>query len=103
MPMLLVSEFLASTSKMWHLGQIAETMSRSSEISPAQPAFALGSGPFLPFWLTMRRHPLAFVHFGSPNMCRYWARSAPAFGSLNASTIAMVLPLPRLGDALVSL
>src|SRR6266567_3492363 len=38
----------ASTSVMWHLGQIAETMSRSSDSSSAQPASALGSGLLLP-------------------------------------------------------
>jgi hypothetical protein len=32
-----VSGLLASTSRMWQVGQIAETMSRSSEISSAQP------------------------------------------------------------------
>ncbi|MFB9691363.1 hypothetical protein [Amycolatopsis plumensis] len=36
--------WLASTSRMWQLGQMAETMSTSREISPAQPLSAVGSG-----------------------------------------------------------
>ncbi len=61
---------LASTSRMWQPGQIAETMSRSSEISPAQPASAEGSGAAWPFWLTFRKQPLAVVQAGSPNVER---------------------------------
>jgi hypothetical protein len=33
---------LASTSRMWQFGQIAETMSRSREISSAQPVLRRG-------------------------------------------------------------
>ncbi len=42
---------------MWQCGQIAETMSRSSDCSTAQSALALGSGLVRPFWFTMRRQP----------------------------------------------
>src|SRR5689334_21332012 len=80
----------ASTSRMWQFGQIAETMSISSEISSAQPVLLLGSGDVAPFWLTLRKQPLAVVHAGRPNWLRYTARSDSAFGSSKASTIAMV-------------
>src|SRR5262245_7636688 len=53
---------LASTSRMLQFGQIAETMSMSSEISPAQPASLAGNGLVAPFWLTWRKQPLAVVH-----------------------------------------
>ena len=33
---------LASTSRMWHFGQIAETMSRSRDVSWAKAAFGAG-------------------------------------------------------------
>ncbi|CAM5661292.1 hypothetical protein KAURM247S_06395 [Kitasatospora aureofaciens] len=33
---------LASTSRMWAFGAMAETMSRSREISPAQPVSEAG-------------------------------------------------------------
>jgi hypothetical protein len=39
-PRLAIEASLASTSRMWQFGQIADTMSRSSEISVDQP----GSG-----------------------------------------------------------
>ena len=52
---------------MWQFGQIAETMSTSSEISPAQPVSAVGSGLVAPFWLTFRKQPLAVVQAGRPN------------------------------------
>src|SRR5689334_7856786 len=83
---------------MWQLGQTAETMSRSSEISPAHPASGLGSGLVAPFWLTFLKQPFAVVHAGRPNCLRYAARSASAFGSSCASTIATVAPLPPDGS-----
>ena len=59
-----------STSRILQFGQIAETMSMSSEISPAHPAFVAGSGVALPSWLTFLKHPLAVVHGGRPNCDR---------------------------------
>ena len=53
---------------MLHCGQTAETMSRSREISPAQPALAAGSGPLAPDWFTLLKQPVP--HAGSP----YWLR-----------------------------
>src|SRR5215475_648239 len=79
----------ASTSRMWQPGQMAETMSRSSEISSAQPGSTRGY-LFLPFWSTLRKQPLAVVQAGRPNCDRYTPRSASAVGSSNASTIATV-------------
>jgi hypothetical protein len=61
---------LASTSRMWQVGQMAETMSTSSEISPAQPVLVGGSGLVAPFWFTFEKQPLAVVHGGSPNWDR---------------------------------
>jgi hypothetical protein len=55
---------VASTSRMWQSGQIAETMSRSREISPAQPVFVAGRGLACPLWLTLRKQPLAVVQAG---------------------------------------
>jgi hypothetical protein len=55
----------ASTSSRWQRGQTAETISRSSEISVAQPALARG-GVAPPRWLTLRKQPPALVHAGSP-------------------------------------
>jgi hypothetical protein len=54
---------------MWQLGQIADTMSRSSEISCAQPPFAAG-GVAPPLWLTFLKQPLSVVHGGSPKLLR---------------------------------
>ncbi len=87
-----------STSRILHSGQIAEAMSMSSAISPAQPASARGSGLAAPFWLTFRKQPLAVVHGGRPNWARYTARSASAFGSSNASMMATVAPLPAVAE-----
>jgi len=58
--------FFASTSRMWQFGQIAETMSRSSDSSVPQPVLpaAFGSGLALPSSLTLRKHPLP--HAGRP-------------------------------------
>src|SRR5258705_9404061 len=83
---------------MWQLGQIAETMSTSSEISPAQPVSGAGSGLAAPFWLTFLKQPLAVVQAGSPNCVRYWARSDSAFGSSCASTIATVVVVEDAGS-----
>ena len=73
-------------------------MSTSSEISWAQPAFLRGNGLALPFWLSLRKQPLAVVHADRPNCRRYTPRSASAVGSSNASTIATVCPLPAVAD-----
>src|SRR5436190_20469372 len=88
----------ASTSRTGQPGQIADTMSTSSEISPAQPALGTGSGAGWPTWLTLVKQPLAVVHAGSPNWARYTARSASAFGSSKASTMATVRPEPATED-----
>ena len=56
----------ASTSRILQSGQTAETMSTSSEISPAQPASGLGSGLAAPFWFTLRKQPFWVVHGGRP-------------------------------------
>ncbi len=60
---------LASTRMMWASGAIAETMSRSSDSSPAQPLLFFGS-VLVPVWLTCWKQPPAAVHAGSP----YWLR-----------------------------
>src|SRR5882672_8936408 len=88
---------------MWQLGQIAETMSTSSEISPAQPLSLVGSEVVEPVWLTFEKHPLAVVQAGRPYWERYVARSDSAFGSLYASTIATVTPLAPDVDRLYAL
>ena len=88
---------------MLQFGQIADTMSRSSDSSPAQPASLAGNGLVAPFWFTIRRQPLATVQAGRPNWLRYMARSAAAVGSLLASTIATVSPEPPAVDSLYAL
>src|SRR5215475_173917 len=88
---------------MWQLGQIAETMSRSSDSSPAHPELFGGNGVGAPFWFSICRQPLATVHAGRPNWLRYTARSLAAVGSLYASTIATVSPLPPDDDSLYAL
>jgi hypothetical protein len=67
MPRFVSDAVLASTSRMWQFGQIAETISMSSMISDAQPRFATGSGLVPPLWLTFLKHPFAVVQGGSPN------------------------------------
>ncbi len=57
---------------MWHFGQIAETMSRSREISSPQPTFAAGY-VVPPVWFTFLKQPLAVVQAGRPNCARYTA------------------------------
>src|SRR5258708_17510851 len=72
----------ASTSSMWHFGQIAETMSRSSDSSVAQSAFAAGSGLVCPNWFTILRQPLRVVHAPRWKWRREVARSDTALGSM---------------------
>ena len=55
---------------MLHRGHTAETMSRSSEISPAQPELAPGRLVVEPVWLTFVKQPLAVVQAGRPNCAR---------------------------------
>src|SRR5439155_9304471 len=83
----------ASTRTTLQFGHTADAMSRSSEISCAQPPFARG-GAVPPPWLTLRKQPLAVVQAGSPYVERYVPRSASAVGASYASTIAKTLPLP---------
>src|SRR5262249_54851380 len=97
-----LAEF-ASTSRMWQLGQMAETMSTSSEISPAQPVSVAGSGLAAPFWFTLLKQPLAVVQAGRPNCDRYVPRSDSALGSSWASTIATVIPEPLALESLYAL
>ncbi len=59
----------ASTSRMRQCGQIAETMSRSSDSSMPQNLSLLGSGPGRPDWFTMRRQP-DFVEQAGKWKCR---------------------------------
>ena len=59
-----LAEF-ASTRRMRQLGQVAETMSTSREISWAQPPSAAG-GVDPPFWLTFLKQPLPVVQAESP-------------------------------------
>ena len=66
----LAKEFvLASTRRILQLGQMALAMSRSSEISCAQPELARG---YLvpPVWFTFRKQPLAVVQGGRPKVER---------------------------------
>ena len=67
---------LASTNMMLQLGQMAETMSRSREISSAQPPLAVGYEPATPDWFS-----LVYDTVGRPNWPRYVARSLAALGS----------------------
>jgi hypothetical protein len=64
------SALLTSTRRILRFGQIADTMSTSSEISPAQLGSDAGSGLAAPFWLTLRKQPLAVVQAGRPNCDR---------------------------------
>jgi hypothetical protein len=48
---------------------MALTMSRSSEIYSAHPAFARG-GNDPPFWLIFLKQPFAVVHGGRPKFAR---------------------------------
>src|SRR5690349_17766531 len=84
---------LASTRRILQFGQTALTMSRSSEISCAQPLFERG-GVVPPVWFTLRKQPFAVVHAGNPNCARYTPRSLSALGSSKASTMATTWPAP---------
>ena len=55
-----------STRMILHLGQIAETMSRSSDSSSAQPELPFGYQAVVPFWLTTRRHLVDSLQAPSP-------------------------------------
>src|SRR5215467_7964241 len=74
---------------MLQFGQIADTMSTSSDSSSPQPTLVAGSGLAWPFWFT-------FVNLaaGRPNVDRYVARSDCTFGLSNASTMPTVSPVP---------
>ena len=61
----LVAE-LTSTRRILQSGQPLETMSRSSEISPAHPVLVEGKGAAAPVSLTFLKQPLAVVQGGSP-------------------------------------
>ncbi len=56
----------ASTSRMLHFGQVALTMSRSRDSSPAQPLSAEGSEVVEPVWPTFVKQPLSVVQSGRP-------------------------------------
>src|SRR3954464_11373695 len=60
----------ASIRVMPQFGQTAETMSRSSEISPDQDDDGAGNGLGSPFWLSFWKQPLSVVQAGSPNCWR---------------------------------
>ena len=72
MPRSLYAFVFASTSRIWHFGQIALTMSTSSAISVAQPEF-VGGYVVPPLWFTFwKTQPVADAdtvplgHAGSP-------------------------------------
>src|SRR5215831_1584022 len=89
--------WVPSTTMILQSGHAAETIETSRVSSTPHPnGSALGNGDGLPCWLTIRRHPLAVVHGGSPYCLRYVARSDARCGVLKASTIATVWPLPPL-------
>src|SRR5580704_14968049 len=74
---------VASTRSILHSGQIAETMSTSSDSSSVQSSSAgavAGSGEVSPSWLYWVNWP--DVRAGSPAADRYVARSLAAVGSL---------------------
>ncbi len=66
-PRFAVVGLLASTRTMWQFGQIADTMSTSSDSSTSQPVLpaADGSGLAAPFWFTTEKQPLPQA--GSPH------------------------------------
>src|SRR5438309_4233096 len=84
----------ASTSRILHRGQAAETAWTSSAISTPHPGSANG-GVDAPRWLTFRKQPVDDPHGGNPHARRYAVRSDSTLGLSNASTIATVWPLPR--------
>src|SRR3954452_16566910 len=78
-----------STSRMLHLGQMADAMSRSRAISWPQPTLPAGSGLAWPFWLTLLKQATAGAvdggvtqagRAGIPNAARYVLRSLKAAG-----------------------
>ena len=66
LPRLAMEAEEASTSRMLQFGQIALAMSRSSEISSAQPLSAVGREVVEPVWLTFLKQPLATVQAERP-------------------------------------
>ena len=82
---------LASTSRILHVGHDDDTACTSSAISTPQPGSGCG-GVDPPRWLTLRKHPLAVVHGGSPHAARKAFRFASTFGLSKASTMATVWP-----------
>src|SRR2546426_11656721 len=85
----------ASTSRILHRGQEAETAWTSNAISTPQPGSAKG-GADPPRWLTLRKQPVDEPHGGNPHARRYAVRSDSTLGLSNASTIPTVWPPPRL-------
>ena len=73
-PRLFMKSSSDSTSRIRHFGQVAETTSRSSEVSAIQPAASPvgidGYAPAWPDWLTFLKQPLAVVHGGRPYIAR---------------------------------
>ena len=70
---------LASTSRMWQLGQIgADHVEVEGDLLAPSRVFAGGIGACRPVWLTLRKQPLAVVQAGRPKKDRYAARSASA-------------------------
>src|SRR5438270_360333 len=55
---------------MWQFGHVAETMSRSREISWAQPPSTAGNGLVWPLWFTFLKQPFAVVHGAMPLLNR---------------------------------
>ncbi|SMQ17333.1 hypothetical protein SAMN06272771_3730 [Streptomyces sp. Ag82_O1-12] len=51
-PRMAMDDDFASTRVMWQFGQMALAMSRSRDISPAQPLSAVGRAVVEPVWLT---------------------------------------------------
>src|SRR3984885_2540826 len=77
---------------MWHSGQIADTISMSSDSSTPHPVLpaADGSGLVWPFSLTLEKQPVPQA--GRPQSGRSVARSGAASGSAKASTAATFAP-----------
>ncbi len=93
--------WVPSTTMILQSGHAADTIDTSRVSSTPQPVGSgLGNGDALPCWFTMRRHPLAVVHGGSPYCLRYTARSDARCGVLKASTIPIVWPAPLVTGSL---
>src|SRR5277367_6067299 len=101
-PRLAMLALVASTARMWQFGQVADTMSMSSDSSVPQPELLLflGSEVVEPVWLTTVTQPASVLvlHAAWPKSDRDVARLEAASGSLNASTTATVWPLPAVDD-----